>query len=228
MILACVLALLAPAVGAADPPPSPAIKETTEVLGDVPADMAGRWLVVGRIVLPSGKVRPVAHTWEIRPGEGHLELVVGRSPLPETVAGEIDAAARAGTGWEPTAADRRTIADAWGKIPPAGDHLAIETKIAAAGAFPPELGEDEVVKGAALAIVTTEAFTGHERVARTISIYGVRERTPTTLAGTFVTTSLAIAPLPIPITLKGDFRAFRVDVAPRSWLGRLFSGCRRD
>ena len=128
----------------------------------------------------------------------------------------------------PTEADRRTVAESWGKLPPASDHVSIETKLAAAGAFPPELRDDDTVEDASLAIVTTENFTGRERVAQTISIYGVRERTATTLAGKLVTTSLAIAPLPIPITLKGDFRAMRVDVAPRSWLTRLFAGCRRD
>ena len=225
---ACLLVLLAFLLSRADEPAAPSVKETTQVLGDVPADIAGRWLVVGRVNLPSGKARPAARTWEIRPGDGHLELVLGRSPLPPAVTAKGDAAARAGTGWEPDASDQRAVADAWGTGTPAGDLLEIETVIAAAGSFPPEIVDDETVKGSPLAIVVTENFTGRERVARTISIYGVRERSPMALSGSFVTTTLAIAPFPIPITLKGDFRAYRLDAAPaESWWKRLFTGCRR-
>ena len=43
--------------------------------------------------------------------------------------------------------------------------------------------------------------------------------------------SIAVAPFPIPITLKGDFQAYRVAAAPApSWWQRfldVFSGCRR-
>jgi len=78
--------------------------------------------------------------------------------------------------------------------------------------------------------VIKETFSGTQPVKSTISVYGVRERTEQGLAGTFVTSSLAMAPFPIPITLKGDFQAYRIDATPRAGLGRLldlFAGCRR-
>ncbi len=222
--LLAVVYLLPRALLAADD----AVPQSTEVLGDVPADLAGRWLVVGNVRLPSGKVRPVAVTWEIRSRDGHPELVLQRSPLPVAVHAKVEAAARAGTAWEPDATDRRAVLEGWGKLPPEGDHTQIESKLAAPGAFPKEIAEDDIVKGSALAIVVTEDFTGKEHVARTTSVYGVRERGPGRLGGTFVTTSLAIAFFPVPITLKGDFQAYRVDAEPpRSWLARLFSGCQR-
>jgi len=203
------------------------IKQSTEVLGDVPADLAGRWLVVSTVNLPSGKKRPVAVTWEIRPGDGHLELTLQRSPLPPVIHDAVEAAARAGTSWEPSAVDRRAVVDVWGAPPTTeDDHTAIETKIAAAGAYPAEIADDEMVKASPLAIVLVEDFTGKQHVARTTSIYGIRERTPESFSGPFVTTTLAIAYFAIPITMKGEFRAYRLEPS-RSWLERLLSGCRR-
>ena len=66
----------------------------------------------------------------------------------------------------------------------------------------------------------------------TISVYGFRESGPSGATGSFVVTSIAAAPLPIPITLKGDFQTHRVGAPPPppSMLQRMldfFSGCRR-
>src|SRR5207244_13347013 len=58
---------------------------TTEVIGAVPDDFAGRWLFVGAIKLPSGIVRPVPRTLEIRKGPEHLEVVLNPHPMPDSV-----------------------------------------------------------------------------------------------------------------------------------------------
>jgi hypothetical protein len=101
-------------------------------------------------------------------------------------------------------------------------------KIMAADALPPELQEDEVTKGSALVISIIESFSGRQGVLKNYATYGVRDQSPGTWRGTFINTTLAAAPLPIPITLKGDFAAYRVGPSrPRSWLQRLFSGCQR-
>ena len=55
------------------------VPETTEVQGTVSEDLVGRWLVVGDIKLPDGKVRPVTRAWEIRHGSEQLELVLARA-----------------------------------------------------------------------------------------------------------------------------------------------------
>ena len=70
-----------------------------------------------------------------------------------------------------------------------------------------------------------------QAVRMTYSVFGVRDRTPTVLSGTAVISTLAVGPFPLPITLKGDFQAFRLGETPaRSVLQRLsdlFSGCGR-
>ena len=175
-------------------------------------------------------VRPVARTWEIRQGAGRVELILGRRPLPGRVTEEIDAAGAHGAHWTPDAQALREIAEEKDGAPggDAPDYRGIETKLVGADAYPPELREDEVTKGSELAISVVENFSGTQGVIRSYTIYGVRVREATTLAGGFVNTLLAAAPTPLPITLKGDFTAYRLgDSRPHSWLERLFSGCQR-
>ena len=209
------------AIVAADPVP-----EKTDVYGAPPEELVGRWLVVGLAHLPTGKVRAVTRTWDVRRGPEHLELRLG-GPIPKPIADRIAAAAGAGTPWRPEDADLAAVAAAWQPGPPAGDYTSIEHRIAVAGSVPPDIAEDEVVKGADLVLTTVETFTGKERVASTTSVYGVRERDAGLLGGAFVSTSVAISFFAIPITLKGDFRAYRVDVAPAPWWKRILTGCGR-
>jgi hypothetical protein len=201
------------------------VPEKTDVYGAPPAELVGRWLVVGVARLPTGKVRPVMRTWDVRRGAEHLELRLG-GPIPKPIADTIAAAVEAGTPWRPDDADLAAIAATWQPGPPPGDHVSIDHRIAIAGSFPPDLVDDEVVKGADLVLTTVETFTGKERVASTTSVYGVRERDARTLGGTFVSTSIAISFFAIPITLKGEFRAYRVD-RPLPWWKRVFTGCGR-
>jgi hypothetical protein len=235
MSRAFVLALLVAAAPAlADPPttttvPAPVVQKT-EVKGNVPADLVGRWLVVALVKLPEGKVRPVARAWEIRRGPEHLELILSLHPLPGSVNQKVLAAGDAGTSWSPDAEDLRLVAAGWDGEPTlAADTTGIENRITASDEYTPEFRADASTRDTKLAIVLQENFTGRSGALRSISIYGLRDETPTTLGGTFVTTTLAAAPIPIPITLSGDFTAYRVGGrATGSWLDRLFAGCHRD
>ena len=76
---AAIAALLAPSVGVcADGQQPPGVAETTEVFGQLPGDLAGRWLIVNQIKLPSGERRSYPHLWEIRRGPQHVEVVLMR------------------------------------------------------------------------------------------------------------------------------------------------------
>jgi hypothetical protein len=234
MSRALVLALvLAAAPALAESPttttvPAP-VPQKTEVKGNVPADLVGRWLVVGVVKLPDGKVRPVARAWEIRQGPEHLELLLSLHALPGPVNQKVAAAGDAGTSWSPDADDLRLVATDWDGAPTlAGELTGVESRITTSEEYPPEFRADAVTRDTKLAIVLQENFTGRSGALRSISIYGVRDETPTTLGGTFVTTTLAAAPIPIPITLNGDFTAYRIGGrATGSWLDRLFAGCHR-
>src|SRR5919201_6997508 len=86
--------------------------ESTAVEGDVPADLAGRWLVVEQNRLP-GAVHPFARLWEIRQGPEHLELVLRRARLPEVLTTHLVAAGSAGRPWIPAEGDIRALAERW-------------------------------------------------------------------------------------------------------------------
>jgi hypothetical protein len=209
------------------PPP---VEQTTEVQGNVPTDtLVGRWFVDASVKTPDGKVKPAARALEIRPDAGHVELVVEHDPFPQRVNEEINAAATKGVPWTPDAEDLREIAEkpaADTPLPP--DYRSIQSKILGPDAYPPELQEDEITKGSKFTIIVVEGFSGRQGVIKNYATYAVREQTPTTLSGTFINTTIAAAPLPIPITLKGDFTAYKIGAPrPRSWLQRLFSGCQR-
>src|SRR6476660_9382156 len=91
--------------------------ETTAVQGDVPADLVGRWLVVEQNRLPTGMVFPFGRLWEIRQGPEHLELVLRRARLPESVGSKI-AKVGAGSGpWIPDDRDLRELAERWDDLP---------------------------------------------------------------------------------------------------------------
>jgi hypothetical protein len=231
-----VLALVGSAISQDQPPTTTtlagtgAVPETTEVLGAVPDDLTGRWLAVGNMKLPDGKTRSIPRAFEIREGSEHLEVVLGRLILPARINTEIETAAAAGQAWTPDAEDLREVKESWGKTPPAGgiEYAKIENKIIDDEAFAPEFKEDEVSKGSNFVITFHEFYSGRQPVRKMYSVYGVRSRAQDKLAGTFLTSSMAMAPFPIPITLKGDFEAYRVDSgSTRSWFERLFSGCGR-
>jgi len=209
------------------------VVETTDVLGQVPDDLAGRWLVVNQLKLPSGELRSYPHLWEIRRGREHLEVVLKRVEIPVDLMKKVQEGGSSPTPWTPGADDLHLLDERWEQLPPtSADWTKIEHKLYGADAFTEELKSDEETKDSKLALVTKETFSGAQPVKSTISVYGFREVAPNGQSGAFVTTSIAAAPLPIPITLKGDVKVYRVGEPPPppSILQRIldmFSGCRR-
>jgi hypothetical protein len=190
--------------------------EGTAVEGDVPADLAGRWLVVEQNRLPGGRVQPFGRLWEIQQGPEHLELVLRRVRLPEALTTKLAAAGSVGRPWIPAEGDVRALAERWDELPAsAADTERIAHRLLGAGAIPPEASSS-------LVIATEERFSGSGPVRTRRSVYTVREQAPARLAGTFVSDATAETPAPVTITLKGDFQAYRVPVVPpRPRLRRL-------
>ena len=231
---AAIAVLLLPSAGGCADAQKPAeVVETTDVAGQLPDDLAGRWLVVNQIKLPSGDRRSYPHLWEIRRGREHLEVVLERVEFPTDLAKKVQDGGSGPTPWTPSADDLHMLAERWEQLPATtGDWTKIEHKLYGADAFTDELKSDDETKDSKFALVTKETFSGAQPVKSTISVYGFRESGPDGQSGSFVTTSIAAAPLPIPITLKGDFTVHRVGAPPPppSILQRIldmFSGCRR-
>jgi hypothetical protein len=216
----------APATTTTVPPP---IKQTTEVDGSVPIDaLVGRWLVAAAVKTPDGKVKPAARVWEVRKNGERVEMILEHNTFSQRINEELNAAGQKGVPWTPGEEDLRELADHPGDAPAPVDYRAIEVKILGQEKYPPEVQEDEATKGSKFAISVVESFSGRLGVIKNYATYAVREQTPNTMSGTFVNTTLAAAPMPIPITLKGDFTAYKLGPPrPRSWLQRLFSGCQR-
>src|SRR5438067_1826431 len=85
-------------------------------------------------------------------------------------------------------------------LAPNADYAKIEHKLYGADAFTGELQADDETKDSKFALLTKETFSGAQPVKSTISVYGFRESGPSGATGSFVVTSIAAAPLPIPIT----------------------------
>ena len=235
-LLAALVLLSLPAPVSADEPGKTAAlatpTEKTDIEGTVPRDILGRWLVVTQIKLPSGAITPTARMIEIRRGREHPEVFLPRGELPESLSTKTRQAAAASQPWTPADGDLHAVAEQWDTlVPVAADYRSIESKLVGADAYSHEFQVDETTKGSSFAITIREAFSGAQPLQSTYSVFAVRQQRDARLEGTFVMSSIAVAPFPIPITLKGDFQAYRVAAAPApSWWQRfldVFSGCRR-
>lgn len=222
------------AAPAAEAKPQTEVPQSTEAKGTFPQDIGGRYFVLSHVRLPSGFVTSVGRLLEIRRGPEHLEVVLERSLLPEDLNTKLQQASSAGKPWEASPEDLKMVAESWDKLAPSqGEYESIENKILGADAYPKEFNIDQTSKDSKFAIVIREGYAGTQALTSTYSVFAVRDRKPEQLIGTFVMSSIAAAPLPIPITLKGDFIAYRVgggDEGGTSLLARIFgifSGCGR-
>jgi hypothetical protein len=190
--------------------------ESTAVEGDVPADLAGRWLVVEQSrLVAGGTVQPFVRLWDMQRGPEHLELVLRRTRLPESVAAKLAAAGGAGGPWTPDNEDLHETAERWDDLPPSSAEVQRIDHRLSRPAHDAESGGD------GLEIVTEEGFAGTRPLRGRRSVYTVRERDTTRLSGSFVTVSELDTPTRLTITLRGEFQAYRLPaVPPRSWLRR--------
>jgi len=235
-LVTALLLLPLPAHVSADEPGKTAapatLTEKTEVEGTVPRDILGRWLVVTQIKLPSGAITPSARMLELRRGREHPEVFLRRAELPDALSKKMREAATASQAWTPADGDLHEVAEQWDTLPSVvADYSSIESKLIGADAYSREFQVDETTKGSSFAITVREAFSGAQPLRSTYSVFAVRQQRDSRLDGTFVISSIAVAPFPIPVTLKGDFQAYRVAAPPApSWWQRLldvFSGGRR-
>ena len=229
--LAVLVICLAVGAQAQQPAQPGGIPETTEVKGKVPGDLVGRWFTVNSPTLPAGQVLHVGRLWEIRRGSEHPELVLHRRQLAPAITEKLQQASTAGKPWAPDSADLAEIARQWEQLPAEEtSYERIENKLIGSDAYSVEQQADPVVQGSDFLILIQETFGGAQAVRNTYSVYAVRKSDAAGLAGTSVVTSLAIAIIPVPITYKGEFHAYRLDAGSRGLIGRvldLFSGCGR-
>ena len=241
-MLARAAALLLPLIVAAPlraqtgaaPAGGPALEETTRIEGTVP-DLTGRWLAVAEIALPDGggKAIPAPQLWEVRAEGGKTTLSPRDGRLPQPLSAAIAAANAEHRGWEPSIADLQRLRDEWQRLEPEGRELAaVETVVIGRDAFSQQTKTDEKMRDARFVIQQALSYRpGVGRPIRDAMVFGVMEPTPLGYAGNYASVTLAAAPFPVPISLTGTFRMYRLETLPAPGvLARLFdalSGCGR-
>ncbi len=225
----------------ADEPAAPsgaqdaAPKFTTKVQGTVP-DLAGRWLVVTQVRPPQGgsMVFTVAQPWEVTIVDGQPQVVLRFVKLTPPLEEQLAAANKESRVWEPTGAQLDEVRDAWSSLPP-NDRGAdtVETVLIGKDSFPDAVKNDADMKDAQFLIqININYRPGAQRPIRDVLLYGVTGSDDRGYHGNYASATIAAAPVPIPIALKGTFRLYRLDGAHAPGLLRrildMFSGCGRS
>jgi hypothetical protein len=211
------------------PPP----QLTTTVLGSIP-DLTGRWLLVAELS-PQGQqlTIPVAYGWEVTTPGGKPALAFRWGGLPPAVQASLDDAIAKTEAWRPTPQQLDDIRQGWDTLPPDLKPLAtVETTISGADAEPEVLKGDAQLAGSLFAVQTVMTFQpGGGRPIRDAIVLGAKERTADGYRGNYLSTTVAAAPFPIPISFTGTFTLRRLTPPPQpGFLRRLldvFAGCGR-
>jgi len=229
--LACLaaLGLLSPWPARCAEPPA---EQITQVTGTVP-DLAGRWLVVSRVEIGASSALATSTTalWDVTKDGGKLSVTLRQADLPPVLRESLEKANAAHVAWEPSAGELADLRQSWEGLPPAERGIGhVETKITGSDAFDDVMKGEERMKGARFAIQQVVDFRpGQGRPIKDVYIYGALEQRPDGWAGNYMSASVAPTPVPIPITLNGTFRAYRLE-SQRGLLARMmdvFAGCGR-
>lgn len=208
----------------------PTLQKTT-VRGEAPP-LAGRWLALGIVNLPSGTHRNVPALWEVVGSGKDLVLNVRIADLPEAQKKAADGASDAEKIWEPTRSDLDAILAAWDTLPPQAVRTeTVETDISSHDAFDDAAKAEAATKDAVWLVKQTfNLDAAAAPVIRQAALYAALAHPAGAWEweGNYTYVILAAAPFPIPITLTGTFRLYRLDSGPPGFLTRIldaFKGC---
>jgi hypothetical protein len=209
-------------------------EETTQVTGTVP-DLVGRWLIVARVEIAPGSDlgTTTTSTWTVTGSAAKPEVTLREVDLPPALQTSLERANTARVRWEPSTRELADLRAAWDGLAVAERGFGhVETKITGSDAFDTVMRNEERMRGARFIVQQVVDYRpGEGRPIKDVFIYGALEQTPDGWTGNYMSASVAPTPVPIPITLNGTFRAYRLEaVAGQGLLARLldmFSGCGR-
>jgi len=204
------------------------------VAGTVP-DLVGRWLFVTRVEIAPGSDLGTTTTsmWTVTGSGAKPEVTLREVDLPPALQASVERANAARTRWEPSVAELLALRDGWDGLPASNRGFGhVDTKLTGSDAFDTVMQNEERMRGARFIVQQVVDYRpGEGRPIKDVFIYGALEQTPDGWAGNYMSASVAPTPVPIPITLNGTFRAYRLEaVAGQGLLARLldmFSGCGR-
>jgi len=227
--------VLAPALAPADQPTEAPPEQTTQIAGDVP-NLVGRWLVVSRVEIPTRTDlgSTIASLWDVTAPGGKMSLTVPQVELPKALQDELAQANSTHARWEPTTRELQDLRDGWSSLEPLDRGVGrIETKITGKDAFDAVQKGEQRMKDALFIVQQTFDYRpGGGRPIRDVYLYGGVAQQPDGWTGSYMSASIAPTPVPVPITLNGTFRIYRLDSTQSPGLlerfFNMFSGCGRS
>ncbi len=213
-VMALTVAVSARAQGTTTSTVPPALTETTKVQGTLPPDLAGRWLAVPWLELPDGRSSTVPRLFAVRGAGEHLTVTQHFVTLPPDQQKAIDAANAGRARWEPTTDDLRAIAAAWDTATPYDPGLRTATaELIGADAFDEAIRAEPRAAGAKWILRFVETFrpSPTNRSLKQVAAFAVTGPRDGDFVGSYSSVHVAAAPLPIPISLNGTFRLYRLD-----------------
>jgi hypothetical protein len=216
-----------------DPPTS-----TTEVLGTIPVDLRGLWLLVANgKVGDSPVVRNTVELYSIAQKDGALDVELLVRDLPKKLQDDIASADKASRPWTPTEADLKLLRREVDALE-AGDpmrYVKHTTRLVAADRYAADLraGTQSMVENSAFAIEIEHGYRpgpveGQKaQLMADKALYAVEKSEPQRLEGEHLRNILAAGFVPVPINLSGPFTLYRLRAAgesappPQSFTARL-------
>jgi hypothetical protein len=244
-LVALLLLALAAPVQAQDEPANPqeaAPREEarpqskTTVTGTVPRDLLGRWVAMGWMQLPNGKVRNVPYFWDVTEEGGEMRLRVRFVWFPDAQNEAMRNGNKAGEAWRPSPEELATANAAWDHLPlwRGPGPSEVSTEILARDAFDDELKNDPRMKDAQWVVRNHFLFPPSKvgaSTAQQVNVYGVLKAEGDGYSGNYKTFVLAAAPFLTPLNFDGTFQLYRLESPRRGLLARvldLFRGCGRQ
>jgi hypothetical protein len=218
---AVAVAVVASPLLAQDPaPPTPT--QQTSSSGTLPLE--GRWLAIVRLGSAEGVGRSAASLWEITRRDGTIELVERLVALPPEQRAKLQAG-----GWQPSAGDLSAIAAAWDSLAPEPRGVArIDHRLYGADGFDDDVRAEPMTAGARWVVRQAYTFApGGSRPMKEVRLFAAETEDRDGYGGTYLSVTVAMAPLPIPIKIPGTFRLLRLPDARPLWtrIADVFRGC---
>jgi hypothetical protein len=250
LVIACSSGRPAAAQDASAPQGEEPPTSTTEVLGTIPVDLRGLWLLVANGKAGESQlVRNTVELYSIAQKDGALDVELLVRDLPKKLQDDIASADKASRPWTPTEADLGLLRSEVDALE-AGDpmrYVKHATRLVAPDRYAADLHapNQSMVENSAFAIEIEHDYRPRPVEGRTAqliadkAVYAVRESEPPRLEGEHLRTILAAGFVPVPINFSGPFTLYRLRDAsewappPQSftarlaaWTETLFRGCR--
>ena len=203
--------------------------------GTLPDDLLGRWLVIGWVGIRDDEhAKTTTGLWEVTREDEQVVFRENYRELPQRIATVVADANSEDKAWRPTPQDLSELAAAWDKLPERDPKISTQrNEMYGKDGFDRDFKNEEQTRNAIWAARQTAQFRRSAQPSvRSINVFGATEARDGGYAGNYTAATIAAAPFPIPITLKGKFQIYRVSgpIEPKAKPGfwaSLFSGCHK-